>query len=161
MLVHRCTLSDCSPIGALSKIILNVELSQAIYDQFSIHLTMGTVFERAVVNHVTYYSQAYRRTKKRNSYTVAFKDGEVIKFGFIQRYISLSSFTVAVITPLIPTDSYCYSRHLPMLRNYLIPVVTLSSVAVVAVSSFIHKLVCINIDSSLYVARQPNSYYFD
>lgn len=161
MLVYRSTLSDCSPIGALSKVNLDVELGQAIYGRFGQHFTVGTVFERAVVDRVTYYSQAYHRTKTRNSYTAAFKDGEVVKFGFIQRYISLSSFTVAVVTPLVPTDNFCYSRQLPLLRNYLIPVVALSSVVIVPVSSILHKLVCVNIDSSLYLARQPNSFYFD
>ena len=65
------------------------------------------VYQRAIIKGKVYYSMEYKRVKKRNSYTVAFKDSSrpsSICFGLIQRFIATSSSQLAVIQQLIVSD---------------------------------------------------------
>ena len=103
---------DYRSLGLLTNIVLDEELREALYCRFQRNVNTGTSFSRAVVHGVTYHSQAYQRIKRRNSYTVAYSDGGVVKLGFIRCFLSISTVTVAIISPLTPSNSHCYPDQL-------------------------------------------------
>ena len=141
--------------------ILDPVVKQAINTNFRANINIGTVITRAIINGTTYYSQLYHRVTKRNSYSVAYLSDGIFKFGFIEYFVSLYSLTIAVITPLTLTDSYCYPSKLQVLRSFSFPVLLTSSTDVVPVRNLLYKCVCINADgSSMYIVRQPNKFYY-
>ena len=115
LLTNHCRqLSDCVPLGHCSLTTLAAGLRQEIQSQFQIDVHSGTSFSRVKLKGTIYHSQAYQRTKHRNSYSVAYTDNDIVKFGFVRFYLSLQTFTVAVITPLVPAD-----HHTVALQNLL------------------------------------------
>ena len=55
--------------------------------------------------------------------------------------LSISSHSVAIITPLTPNSSYCYPHHLDVLRQCVIPVSVESPVVCVPTKYILHKCV--------------------
>ena len=159
--LHRLPLPDCSVLGPIHTTTLHPEVQKAIHDQYDVNVTMASIFYRAVINGKTYHSKEYTRTKVRNSYTVSYIDNGIPKYGFIQYFLSLPSFSVAVITPLTPTSHYCYPQQLSILCKCLIPVCTESSVAIACTKSLLNKCVCIDLCTAMFIAKLPNQLYYD
>lgn len=157
---HSCQLSDCTPLGTLATTYLDSELRQAIHCRFGMEVAVATMFSRVVVDGVTYHSQAYHRSKRRNSYSVAYDDNGVMKLGFIRYFLNLSSLSIAVITPLSPTENYCYSSCLSVLRESLVPVASQVSLVIVPINCLRGKCVCVSFDGNVYFAKQPNPYFY-
>ena len=82
-------------------------------------------------------------------------------FGFINYFLSLSSSSVAVVTPLTPNSTYCYPHQLNVLRQCIIPVSVESSVVVVPAKCILYKCVCIEFGDVTFVAKLPNQLYGD
>ena len=141
--------------------MLDADLRRAINRQFSIDVEVASAFNRAVVNREMYYTSSYRRTKTRNSFTAEYLDGNSSKFGFINQFISLKSFTVAVLTPLIPTSLFCYPASLGVLCKRIVPVSVESSFVLVPAQSLVCKCVYIDLCGGAYVARLPCTLYAD
>ena len=49
----------------------------------------------------TFYSKEYRRTKKRNSYTIVVHSDDVISYGYIMYFVNINS-PFAVVQRLVP-----------------------------------------------------------
>lgn len=163
LLTNHCRqLSDCIPLGNCTLTTLASGLRQEIQSRFHIDVHSGTMFSWVMLKGTIYHSQAYQRTKHRNSYTVAYTDNDIVKLGFIRFYLSLRTFTVAIITPLIPADHHCCSTKLTVLSENLVPVISGTTTVVVPVTSLMEKYICIPIDGKIYLAKQPNPFfYFD
>lgn len=158
----RVVLSDCQPLGSVNKIILDADIRQQIASQFHIDIEVASSFSRAIIKQETYYSTSYKRNKTRNSYTVEYVEGSISKFGFVRYFLSLHSFSVAVITPLIPTSLFCHSECLTVLCKCVVPVsVCSSSNVVVSAKSLIRKCVYIDVNGAAYAARLPHPFYTD
>ena len=137
-------------------------MQRAIYSLFKITLETASAFYRAIVNKETYYSKLYRRAKVRNSYTVAYVDGDTQKYGFIEYFLSLPSHTAVVITPLTPTSDYCYPEHVrTLLCRKIIPVSVHSSFSVISSVSLLYKCVCIALPGGTFIAKLPNPVHTD
>ena len=161
LLTNHCRqLSDCVPLGHCSLTTLAAGLRQEIQSQFQIDVHSGTSFSRVKLKGTIYHSQAYQRTKHRNSYSVAYTDNDIVKFGFVRFYLSLQTFIVAVITPLVPADHHCCSTKLTVLSENLVPVISGTSPVVVPVSRLLEKYICIPIDGKMYLAKQPNLFFY-
>ena len=103
-------------------------MQRLIFQTFNIHVETASIFFRAMIKGEMYYSRLYRRAKVRNSYTVEYRDHG--RFGFIEHFISLKSHTAVIITPLTPTEDYCYPKTFHALRTrIIIPVWVESSVS--------------------------------
>ena len=66
-----------------------------------------TTVYRAEVRGVEYYSRAYQRVKKRNSYTISYSDNGTKKFAFIEYFVHLQQRVIAVLKPLSPLQVTC------------------------------------------------------
>ena len=84
---------------ALSDFLLNYELC----------LPPGplTTIYRVEFQGVTYYSRAYERVKKRNSYTVMYCSNGQERFGIIEYFLFLHNKVFAVLKLLIPITTTC------------------------------------------------------
>lgn len=118
---------------------------------------LASQFSRAIIKDSEYYSLAYGRLTKRNSYTVCYRETETMQYGFVQCFLSLPNHCVAVIKPFSTTSSFCYSGTLEILRSRIIPVKQESAFDVISVTSFVNKCVCIHFCvEEMYVAVMPN-----
>ena len=157
-------LSDCTPLGNGILTTLSSEVREAVLSHFQMDAPTGTMFLRVMVKGVVYHSKAYQRTKLRNSYSVAYNDDGVVRLGFIRFFLSLHSFTIAVVTPLKAADHYCYPAILSILKQRIIPVIPHDNptLAIVPVANLLGKCVCTPLESKLYLSKQPNPFsYFD
>ena len=92
-------------LTAVKTIHLQLPVQLEISRTFNISQETASVFYRAIIKGETYYSRAYERAKVRNSYTIEYIDSDGRqKFGYIEYFVSLTSHTAIVITPLIPTQ---------------------------------------------------------
>ena len=153
MLLYRLLLEDCTVIGSLKTINLDIEVQRKVSEAFQTAAETASAFFRATINGETYYSRAYDRARVRNSYTVEYIDNERHKFGYIEYFISLKAHTAAVITPLTPTQNFCYPASLRVLRRNLVPVCVASSICVISLSCILHKCVCVSLSNYTYIAR--------
>ena len=136
---HRLQLSDCLPIGATEVIQLSPEMTRAIQKTTDSNVVMATTFCRATVQGETFYSKSYQRSTARNNYTVSYYTGDgTVGYGYIQYFLSLTTFSVAVITPLI-RSSHSFPSQLLGLHDCFHPVITGSSLNVVPVVNLLHK----------------------
>ena len=133
MLFGKQRLSPLSRIIILLNIYLsfinNNYLQQFIHnaqDKYHIDVRVASMLYRAVIKGKTYHSKAYQRTKVRNSYSISYIDDDAQKYGFIHYFLSLTSFSIAVITSL--------TQNLSVLCKCLVPVVIESSVVIVSKS---------------------------
>ena len=136
-------------------------MKQCILSYFNVHIGTASAFYRAKISGKTYYSRLYIRTDKRNSYTIGYVDCGQHKFGFINYFISLSSCSVAVVTPLTPNSSYCYPQQLRVLHQCIIPVSVEQSVVIVPTQCIMYKCVCIDSCGVTFLARLPNQLCID
>ena len=142
---------------------LEDEVQSLLRERFGVDMEVGRKFLRVQIKGKVYHSTEYKRMKTRNSYTVCYSAGAVEKFGFIRYFISLSTTTVAVISPLIPSSHHCYPPELSVLHSRVIPVIAAhdSIIDVVSVSFIVSKCVFIDFNGCMYVARLPNDLYAD
>ena len=153
----RIVLSDCRVTGGVKTVQLNLEVIEMLQRKFSINIDVASQFTRAVINGREYYSQAYPRVTKRNSYTVCYKEGGATRYGLIKYFLSLPSQSVAVINVLTPTPAFCYPQRLTDLQSRIVPVKVESSTDIVLVRSLMCKCVYINLSStSKYVSVLAN-----
>ena len=145
-------------IGQTRTTTLDADIRQLISRTFHISAETATVFHRVVLKGETYYSRGYNRTKTRNSYTIEYNNGSTGQqmFAFIKYFLSFSSHTAAVITPLQPTNEFCYPCTLRVLRSCIVPVHVESSVCLIPLSGLLHKCVCLRLPETTYIARLPN-----
>ena len=141
---------SCVPLGNCTLTTLASGLRRIDFILTSIQ---ERCFSWVMLKGTIYHSQAYRRTKHRNSYSVAYTDNDIVKFGFIRFYLSLRSLTVAVITTLIPADHHCCSTKLTVLSENLVPVISGSTTVVVPVTSLMKKYIRIPIDGEINLAK--------
>ena len=84
---------------------LEAEVQDKLKELFEMDMQICRKFLRTHIRGKVYYSLEYKRTKKRNSYTVCYSSDDVEKFGFIRYFISLSGSTVADGTTPSPPES--------------------------------------------------------
>ena len=63
----------------------------ALKQKLMVDVNVASQFTRAVVGGTRYYSLAYTRVTKRNSYTVCYKDGEVRRCDLIKYFLSVAT----------------------------------------------------------------------
>ena len=159
----RVTLPDCVAIGGLSTVMMDDTIKRIIQDvRPGPSSDRATRFLRARVKGTVYHSELYSRMKTRNSYTVCYrKDDGSENFGSVQYYLSLSSTTVVVITPLTQTHIHNFPRQLQELDTSIVSVKKESSPTVVPVGSFLFKCVCVDCYDAIYIAKPPYSVMYD
>ena len=159
--LHRLSLSDCEVIGSMRVVAVDLHVRQCLLRQFSVRCQRASAFYRATIAGRTYYSRLYDRIKRRNSYTVCYVEGGKHLFGFIDYFLSLSSSSFAVVTPLTPNSSHCYPHQLSVLHQCIIPVSVESSVVCVPTKCILYKCVCVEFGSVCFIAKLPNQLYGD
>ena len=158
----RALLPDnCEVVGRTEVRTLDARVRGIISKNFNISAEKATVFYRVTKMGETYYSKKYERTKARNSYTIQFQNGKKQMFGYINYFLSFSTYNVAVITPLEKTEEFCYPSTISILRRCIVPVRVGSSVCVVPLSSVHRKCVCLSLPGKTYLAILPNNVHTD
>lgn len=126
------------------------------------------IFYRIEIDGQVYYSQDYKRVKRRNSFTVSYnKDGpgeELLNFGLVQYYIFFSSTktVMAVLKELKKTRITCRDEF--QLSSGAIDTVSSlgkiypvecneSQLTLVNVEKLLHKCLYIEINTSKYVVN--------
>lgn len=125
-----------------------------------------TTVYRVEFQGVVYFSRAYQRVKKRNSYTVLYRSGEQEKLGIIEYYLFLHHRIIAVLKLLSPISVTCKSHfdlNTTVLDNvsYLTPVVKTNTVECCFVEDFATKCLFIDFNSIQYVCQFPSTITFD
>ena len=152
-LVYRVVLSeDCVVIGSTRTTTLEARIRQFILQTFHVSVETATVFYRVSIKGETYYS---RSTKARNSYTIEYDCGR--RQAFIEYFLSFSSHTAAVVTPLQLTDKNCYPSTLRVLRRCIVPVCVESFVPL---SSLVRKCVCLSLPETTNIPFEKQSSLF-
>ena len=77
-------LIDCHVLGPVKKVQVEQEVADSLHQKLTIRADVASQYTRAIVGGVKYYSQAYTRVTKRNSYTVCYKDGGATHYGLIK-----------------------------------------------------------------------------
>ena len=150
-------LIDCHVLGPVKKVQVEQEVADSLYQKLTIRADVASQFTRAIVGGVRYYSQAYTRVTKRNSYTVCYKDGGATHYGLIKYFLSLPNQSVAVLNKLSTTSDYCYARGLGILCSRVVPVKLQSSIEIIPVKSLISKCVyCSFSSTNIFIAVPPN-----
>ena len=131
------------------------EVRQQLQQLLSVYYTTASVFERARIGSEVIYSRMYRRSAKRNSFTIEYVHNGIHQFGFVEYFLSLPSSTFLVVTPLLvhSLPSFCYPPHLSILHNFLISVVVQSSTVVIPTRAVLHKVIYVHGHPVSYVAR--------
>ena len=102
---------------------LEQEVIDVLKQKLMVDVNVASQFTQAVIGGTCYYSLAYTRVTKRNSYTVCYKDGEVRRYDLIKYILSVAtSQLVAVVDMLSPTVIGCYPRGLGILCSRIVPV---------------------------------------
>lgn len=151
-------------MGTIKTIQLEQEVIDALKQKLMVDVSVASQFTRAVVGGTRYYSLAYTRVTKRNSYTVCYKDGEVTRYGLIKYFLSVAtSQSVAVVNRLSPTATGCYPRGLGILCSRIVPVKLEPSIDVVSVNCLVSKCVYCSFSSTntIYIAIPPNNFTDD
>jgi hypothetical protein len=144
-------------LGVVKKVKLEQEVVDALRRKLLIHVDVASQFTRAVVGGVKYYSQAYTRVTKRNSYTVCYKDGGATQYGLIKYFLSLQNQSVAVVNKLRTTSDHCYAQGLGILCSRVVPVKLQSSVEVIPIKCLMSKCVyCSFSSTNIFIAVPPN-----
>ena len=150
-------LIDCHVLGPVKKVQVEQEVADSLNQKFTIRADVASQFTREIVGGVKYYSQAYTRVTKRNSYTVCYKDGGATHYGLIKYFLSLPNQSVAVLNKLSTTSDHCYARGLGILCSRVVPVKLQSSVEIIPVKSLISKCVyCSFSSTNIFIAVPPN-----
>ena len=159
----RVTLPDCVAIGGLSTVMMDDTIKILIQDlRPGSSSDRATWFLRAGVKDTVYYSELYSRMKTINSYTICYrKDDGSENYGSVQYCLSLSSTTVAVITPLTQTHIHNFPRQLQELDSSIVSVKKESSPSVVPVGSVLFKCVCVDCCDVIYIAKPPYLEMYD
>lgn len=123
-------------------------------------------FFRVIVNHSLLYSAEYRRVTVRNTYTIAYHDGNDVMFGLVQYFIHVSGQTGAVLKPFICTScsahfnlAYDALDNLP--SSHFMRVVSVRSLNFVPLVNFLSKCILMEFSHGTYVVSFPNSLTFD
>lgn len=97
-----------------------------------------------------------------NSYTVSYTGDGIVGYVYIQYFLSLSMFFVAVITPLV-RSSHSFPSQLRGLHDSFHPVITGSSLSLVPVVNLLNKCTCtcIDIGDTVILAEPTNHLHFD
>ena len=74
-------------LGTIKTVQLEQEVIDALQQRLMMDVASASQFTRAVVGGTRYYSLAYTRVTKRNSYTVCYKDGEATQYGLIKYFL--------------------------------------------------------------------------
>jgi len=169
----RQVLSDSSAIiGAvkvvsLSSTILHL-LNQCLLRRGILQTSLRgrqKTFHRLQLNGEVYYSQNYRRVKKRNSYTVSYKNEELSEcFGQILFFVLVDSHTsLAVIRRFTVIEGGAMSHfRLSIPVQGIIPVVETERNDVIFVENIQQKCLCLDISPSCKcVATFPNAIMCD
>ena len=141
VLIYRIVLPDCRVVGGIKTVHLEQEVVEMIQEKVMVDADVASKFTRAIVDGREYYSQAYTRITKRNSYTVCYKEGETMRYGLIKYFLSLPNESVAIVNTLTPTSAYCYPQLLGILRSRIIPMKIESSINIIPVKSLVCKCV--------------------
>lgn len=161
IITYRLKFSDCCIHGTTEQVVLLPDIWRLMFEIYGIDVVVASKFLRATLKGEVFYSKAYQCTKKYNSFSVAYSDGQVVRHGIIQYFISVPSLSVAIITPLTPTTHYCYPHVLHLLHNCISPVVIDSSVVVVPVKFLLNKCVGIDFSNSMFLVKPPNKLLID
>ena len=154
---YRVMLIDCHVLGPVKKVQVEQEVANSLHQKLTIRADVASQFTRAIVGGVKYYSQAYTRVAKRNSYTVCYKDGGATHYGLIKYFLSLPNQSVAVLNKLSTTSGHCYARGLGILCSRVVLVKLQSSVEIIPVKSLISKCVyCSFSSTNIFIAVPPN-----
>ena len=136
---------------------------------FSVTLSVGNVFQRCFVNDILYFSKAYTRTQKRNSYTVCFTSEDNINFGEIEYFLCVSlsgsSKSYAFISQFLQKSSNKSHFGLPhsALDHSASRILLVSSgpKVLVPVEFLMCKCVSIKLQSEQYMCIPPNMLLLD
>ena len=128
---------------------LHPQITDILASKHGIHEELQPVFYRLLRKGETFYSKEYRRTKKRNSYTIAFHSGDVISYGYIMYFVNINSIKLpfAVVQRLVPVR---------VDKFHPVTSVQLQQVEIVHVNNIIEKCVCMHLRNSTYLATFPS-----
>lgn len=130
------------------------EITETLASKHGVHEDLQPVFYRLLRRGETFYSKEYKRTKKRNSYTITYHSHDDVKFfGYILYFITINSINLhfAVVQKLVATRVEAFHPVTAVLS-----VTELQQVEIVYVNSIIEKCVCMHLPNSTYLATFPS-----
>lgn len=137
-------------LWALGRVMVK-ELEQVVAEQLGV--ATAPVFYRLLKRSKIFYSKNYKRTKKRNSYTVMYRDG----FGQVLYFINLTDKTIAVVQKLDISLDVRFVLHKSTLYASSTTTITL-----VPVEHLLEKCVFMGINAAeQYIARIPSHIVMD
>ena len=140
---------------AVGKILLK---STATISGWKSQLSKVGLFYRAIIKNELFYSAEYGRVKTRNSYTVAYIEENMIKYGLVQYFLLFNTQALAAVKPLqlVRTAQAQFRVCVEVLDSIFFPVAVVDSLCFIPVNSIVSKQLFINFDScDAYVVVFP------
>ena len=111
-----------------------------------------------------YYSRQYERVTKRNSYTIQYRTCDSqLQFAFIECFVFLHDNILAVLTPIIVSETTYHHFNLTSARlcSHIFHVDALGSFVTVTATKIVKKCLYIEFDSRKYIVNFPSTVLFD
>ena len=128
-------------------------------------------FTRLELNDRVIHSKMYKRVTKRNSFTVAYKDGDGISYGQIEAFVKTvgcPSYHGAVVIPLeiVETEAICSLNQelnmIPVDHIVICHPPNNDSCQVISLANILELCVCIHFNNeAVFVAHVPNHFEKD
>lgn len=151
-------------LGGVTLKLLAPEVHVAITNHFSANVPTGsiTTFYRLQIGGTILYSRQYKRVKKRNSYTISYRDANGIKkYAFIDFFVYLHNKIACVLIPLQAMPITC-KEHFKLTTGclddigHLIPVQIQNSVCLCFSEEILAKCLFVSFQSVHYVLEFPS-----
>ena len=158
-------------LGKSNVVILEESIVSDIIANFHHNFTShrGQVFQRCIVNGCLFYSKLYTRTKKRNSFTVAYCLNNVVQFCQIDYFLCISvcdsQYVYAYVTKY--AQQCTNQSHFHVSNNALdygvqrIVPVCVSNNILIDVNCLLCKCVFVTVSAQDYVCVPPNTLSID